>query len=72
MMFTAICFILFLMVFFKLFGLALKLGWGILKFALGLVFFPAIVVALIFGGFAFVALPIILVAGIIGFAAQAA
>ena len=39
-MFTAICFILFLMVFFRLLFVALKVGWGIFKVALFLVFFP--------------------------------
>ncbi len=71
-MFTAICFILFVMVFFKLLGVALKVGWGIFKIVIGLVFFPAIVIALILGGLAFAALPIILIGGIIGFVAQAA
>ena len=69
-MFTAICFILFLMVFFKLLGVAFKVGWGIFKIALFLVFFPIIVPIMIFCGLAAVALPIILIAGIVGFAAR--
>ncbi|MBQ8667793.1 MAG: hypothetical protein IJ526_13195 [Lachnospiraceae bacterium] len=71
MMFTAICFVLFLMVFFKLLGIAIKVGWGLLKVALYLVVFPAVVLAMIFGGFVFIALPIILIAGAAGMAVGA-
>ena len=71
-MFSAICFVLFLMVFFKLLGIAFKVGWGICKIVLYIVFFPVVVPVLIFSGLAAVALPIILIAGIVGFAASAA
>ena len=71
-MFTTICFILFLMVFFKLLAVAFKVGWGIFKIAMFLVFFPIIVPIMIFCGLAVVALPIILIAGIVGLAAGAA
>ena len=71
-MFTAICFILFLMVFFKLLGVAFKVGWGIFKIVMYLIFFPVVVPIMIFCGLAAVALPIILIAGIVGFAASAA
>ena len=71
-MFTAICFILFLMVFFKLLGVAFKVGWGIFKIALFIIFFPIIVPIMIFCGLAALALPFILIAGIVGFAAKAA
>ena len=70
-MFTAICFILFLMVFFKLLGIAFKVGWGILKITMYLIVFPIVVVALIFGGLFALALPIILIAGATGMAAGA-
>ena len=71
-MFTAICFILFLMVFFKLLGVAFKVGWGIFRIALFLIFFPVIVPIMIFCGLAAVALPLILIAGIVGFTASVA
>ena len=67
-MFEAICFILFLMVFFKLLGVAFKVGWGIFKIAMFLIFFPVIVPIMIFCGLAAIALPIILIAGIVGLA----
>ena len=60
------------MVFFKLLGVAFKVGWGIFKIALFLIFFPVIVPIMIFCGLAALALPIILIVGIVGFAASAA
>ena len=71
-MFTAICFILFLMVFFRLLGVAIKVGWGIFKIAIFLVVFPIIVPIMIICGLAAVALPIILIAGLFGLAGQVA
>ena len=70
-MYTAISFILFLMVFFKLLGIAFKVGWGILKISLYLVAFPIVVLALILGGLFAIALPLILIAGATGMAAGA-
>ena len=71
-MFSTICFILFLMVFFKLLVVAFKVGWGIFKVVMFLVFFPIIVPIMIFCGLAALALPIILIAGIVGFATSVA
>ena len=71
-MFEAICFILFLMVFFKLLGVAFKVGWGIFKIVMFLIFFPVIVPVMIFCGLALFALPVILIAGIAGFAMRVA
>ena len=71
-MFTAICFILFLMVFFKLLGVAFKVGWGIFMIAMFLIFFPVIVPVMIFCGLAVFALPLILIAGVVGFATSVA
>ena len=70
-MFTAICLILFVMVFFKLLVLAFKIGWGILKISLYLVVFPVVALSLIFGGVFFIALPVILIAGATGMAVGA-
>ena len=67
-MFSAICFILFVMVFFKILGVAFKVGWGIFKIALFVVIFPVVIPVLIFCGLAAVALPLILIAGVVGFA----
>ena len=69
-MVTLICCILFMMVFFKVLGFAFKLGWGILKIALYIVFFPALVLGMIFGGFIFIALPILIIAAIVASAVR--
>ena len=56
--------ILFLVVMVQLIGLAIKASWGIFKVCLFLVFFPIIVLGLIFGGLIFVALLFLIIAGI--------
>jgi hypothetical protein len=63
--------IMFFAVFGKLLGFAFKVGWGMLKIAAYLIFLPAIVLMLILGGLFYVALPILIVAGIVGMAARA-
>ncbi|MCR5589954.1 MAG: hypothetical protein K6F73_00305 [Lachnospiraceae bacterium] len=70
-MLTIISLVLFMMIFGKLLVLALKVGWGILKVSVFLIFLPVIVLSLIFGGMIFLALPIILIAGIAGTAVGA-
>ena len=70
-MLTLIMMIMFFAVFGKLLGFAFKVGWGMLKIAAYLIFLPAIVLMLIFGGLFYVALPILIVAGIVGMAARA-
>ena len=70
-MLTLLMMIMFFAVFGKLLGFAFKVGWGMLKIAAYLISLPAIVLMLIFGGFLYVALPILIVAGIVGMAARA-
>ena len=70
-MLTLLMMIMFFAVFGKLLGFAFKVGWGMLKIAAYLIFLPAIVLMLIFGGFLYVALPILIVAGIAGMAVRA-
>lgn len=70
-MLTLLMMIMFFAVFGKLLGFAFKVGWGMLKIAAYLIFLPAIVLMLIFGGLFYVALPILIVAGIAGMAARA-
>ncbi|MCR5687723.1 MAG: hypothetical protein K6G58_06855 [Lachnospiraceae bacterium] len=67
---TFICCVLFVMVLFRLIGFALKLGWGIMKVALYIVFFPGIILAMIFGGMFFIALPVLIIAGIVSAAVR--
>ena len=70
-MLTLIMMIMFFAVFGKLLGFAFKVGCGMLKIAAYLIFLPAIVLMLIFGGLFYVALPILIIAGIVGMAARA-
>ena len=69
-MLTLLMMIMFFAVFGKLLGFAFKVGWGMLKIAAYLIFLPAIVLMLIFGGLFYVAIPILIVAGIAGMAAR--
>ena len=70
-MLTMMMLILFFAIFGKLLVFSLKVGWGIFKIVAYLVLLPAIVLMFIFGGLAFVALPILLVVGIVSMAARA-
>ena len=65
-MLTLLMMIMFFAVFGKLIGFAFKVGWGMFKIAAYLIFLPAIVLMMIFGGLFYVALPILVVVGIVG------
>ncbi len=62
---TVLFFILFFMIFGKLIGFAFKATWSIMKVMLYIVFLPLILVGMVFKGLVFVALPILLVVGLI-------
>lgn len=62
---TILFFILFFMIFGKLIGFAFKATWSIMKVILYIVFLPLILVGMVFNGLVFVALPILLVVGLI-------
>lgn len=57
-----------LIVFGKLFFLGLRAAWGITKFFVTIVLFPVILVGLLLGGLFYLAIPFLIVAGIIAFA----
>ena len=59
-------------VFGKLFFFGLKAAWGISKFILTLVFLPLILIVMVAGGLISLALPILLVIGIVGLIATKA
>jgi len=69
---TVLFFILFIMFFGKTLGLAFRLSWGLLKIALYVVFFPLILVGLVFSGLLYLAFPLLIVAGIVSLVAGAA
>ena len=70
-MLTLISLVILFAVFGRLLLFGLKLGWGIMKFVGFIVFLPLIILAMILGGFAFVALPILLIVGIVSMAVRA-
>ena len=59
-------FSIFLIVFIvKIAWFAIKAAWGIGKFVLGIILFPLFLIALVAGGLIYIALPILIIAGII-------
>ncbi len=61
-----ILFILFLMGFiFKGIGLAIRLSWGILKFLVSIVFWPLILIGMVFSGLLGIAFLLLLAGGIV-------
>ena len=65
-MMTIIFFVLFFMIFGGLLKFAFKATWGIMKFMFYIVFLPFILMGMVAYGFAFIALPILLIVGAIG------
>ena len=49
----------------KCFVIGLKASWGIIKFLCYIVFFPVILIGMAVGGLIYVALPILIIGGII-------
>lgn len=70
-MLTLLVTIMFFIVFGKLLVIALKVGWGIFKIAAFLIFLPALILMMIFGGLLYLALPMIIIAGIAGMVQRA-
>ncbi len=63
-MLTAIYCIVSLWVFFKLMGLVFKATWGLTKCVIGLIFWPIVIVAALLGLIS-IALPILIIVGIV-------
>ena len=57
-------------VFGKLFCFGLKAAWGISKFVLNIVFLPLILIVMVAGGLLSVAVPLLLIIGVIGLVAS--
>ena len=64
-MLTILFFVLFFMIFGKLVGFAFKATWGIMKVLFYIIFMPIILVGLVIGGFVYIALPVLLVIGLV-------
>ncbi len=70
-MLTIFMMIMFFAVFGRLMGFAFRVGWGMLKIVAYLIFLPAIVLMMIFGGLLYLALPMLIIAGIATMAVRA-
>ena len=66
---TFLFFLLFLMVFGKMIGLAFRATWGLFKVLMYIVFLPLILVGMVFGGLLYLAFPILLIVGIVSLVA---
>ena len=64
-MLTLIFTCLMVWIFGKLIWIAFKMAWGITKVLFNLVFLPIILIALVIGGLVSVALPVLIIIGII-------
>lgn len=70
-MLTIFMMIMFFAVFGRLMGFAFRVGWDMLKIVAYLIFLPAIVLMMIFGGLLYLALPMLIIAGIATMAVRA-
>ena len=70
-MLSIIFFVLFMMVFGKMLGFAIRFTWGAVKIVLFLVFLPLILVFMAMGGLVAIALPILLIVGVVSLFAKA-
>lgn len=69
-MLTALFVILMLVVFGKLLVFAIKASWGVIKILFTIIFLPLILIGLVIAGLTSVALPILLVIGLISLIAS--
>jgi hypothetical protein len=64
-MLTLLFVILMFGVFGKMIGFAFRATWGLTKILVNLVFLPIILIALVLAGFVSIALPVLIIAGIV-------
>ena len=64
-MLTALFIIAFIWFMWKVIALAVKMTWGFLKIGFYIIFFPIVVIGLFLGGLIYIALPILIIGGII-------
>ncbi len=56
---------LMIVIFGRLFGLAFKMTWGVVRILFTLVFLPLVLIGLIIGGIFYIAIPALIIIGII-------
>ncbi len=71
-MLTLLFFFSVMWVVWKIATIGIRMAWGITKFVFGLVVFPLLVVGLFIGGLVYLAIPILIIAGIAALAGGAA
>lgn len=64
-MLTALFIIAFIWFMWKVIALAVKMTWGFLKIVFYIIFLPIVVIGLFLGGLIYIALPILIIGGII-------
>ena len=69
-MLTLIFVILMIALFAELIGLAVRLTWGLLKIVGGVIFWPLVLAGLAAAGLIYVALPLLVVTGVVGLIAK--
>ncbi len=70
-MMTLLFMILFFGIFGKLIGFAFRASWNIMKVMLYIVFLPAILMIMLFGGLIYIALPILVIVGLVSLFSRA-
>lgn len=65
-MLTIIFGILLLVFIFEIIGAGIRLAWGIVKILCTVIFFPVILIALFAAGLVYIAIPILVIAGVVG------
>ena len=70
-MMTLLFMILFFGIFGKLIGFAFRASWSIMKVMLYIVFLPAILMIMFFGGLIYIALPILVIVGLVSLFSRA-
>ena len=70
-MMTLLFMILFFGIIGKLIGFAFKASWSIMKVMLYIVFLPVVLMIMLFGGLIYIALPILVIVGLVSLFSRA-
>ncbi|MCR4831284.1 MAG: hypothetical protein K5883_07525 [Pseudobutyrivibrio sp.] len=57
--------ILFFIIFGRMIGFAFRMTWGLFKVLLYIVFLPLILLLMVFGGLIYIALPLLIIVGVL-------
>ena len=63
--------VLMLMAFGKLLGWAIKAAWGITKILVTVILFPLVLIGMVFAGLVYLAIPIVIIVGIVALVGSA-